>query len=1032
MATLENPPMPYLTPPQLTASQLWQIDEQCNAFEQAFQSGQEPRAEQFLAKVDEPLRNILLPELLHLELHYRSDCSRAELGDRFPQLEQTLLDGIAGNTNDDQYPLVPGYFLMEELGRGGMGIVYLAADLTLHRHVALKMLHRSPQVSAEHRRRFLGEARAAARLHHPNLVPIFDSGEVDGHPFLVFELVEGGTLAERLRGKPLTFQESAELMETLSRAIQFAHDRHILHRDLKPSNVLLTKEGMPRIGDFGLAKRLDDDNFQTTSGQVFGTPSYMAPEQAGGLANASTAAVDVYSLGAILYELLTGRPPFKAASLMETLDQVRSMEPTAPHRIRDDIPPDLETICLKCLQKEPAQRYISAQVLAEELARFQRGESIIARPVSTIERAGRWCKRHPLPTSLAAAVVVVAAFGFAGIWWQWKEADVQRQLAESNAADYRGERDRAIRATDEALAHAAEARHQQHMAEKYLAAAESRFQKAQGPIQELILLGIELVHQPKMEARGRQAMEKATEFRQALLEEKSDDPKVRCDTAKAIGMLAWASLEHGVFEEAEVGYQQARDIFEELHRQDPQNLIYLRDLVRACRERGITLDHLLRPEEAEQACRASVDYAEKVIATGKSSYYDQIVLGNALTNWAGRLSAVGRRQEAFAAVQRSVELHRDAIAHHPELNHFRESLALALTNIAVHMWSKDREASVAATEEAVEIRRAQVARTKAPRDEAMYLIRALNQLSDRYIALGRHEEAEQLVAEAIEHAETAKASFPAFFGVRKHHIRTLEDARQIAEKKADPVEAEAILHRLQQEVKTAVKEFPDDITMKRWDAFYPSQQAMILANRGENEEAMKLLVQSLEDLRRLQSESSNPGEFRSNILTVVEGFGSVGSRFDFEKEKQEAARDWVAQDPDSASAHNSLAWRLAFVQDKTLRDAVAAEKLVRRAIELRPDRPFYHNTLGVALYYQDRLEDAAAEFERSQELKTSEPAADWFYLAMIRCRLGDPDAANELQEKAQSWFKEHRPNDEELQFILREVVSVVGDPASVD
>ena len=290
-----------------------------------------------------------------------------------------------------------------------------------------------PTPAPEAATRFLAEAEAVARLQHPNIVQIHHIGEADGLPFFELEYVDGGSLDRRLDGTPWPARRAAELIESVARGVAEAHRQGIVHRDLKPGNVLLAADGTPKITDFGLAKSLAADSGLTRTDSIMGSPSYMAPEQAEGKTKQVGPLADVYALGAILYELLTGGPPFRGTTALEILDQVKNAEPVPPSRLVPGLPRDVETIALKCLQKEPGKRYDSAAALAEDLRRFLGGEPIVARPVPVWERAWRWCRRHPAPAGLTAAVVVVAALGLAGILWQWNEAVKARDLASKRA-----------------------------------------------------------------------------------------------------------------------------------------------------------------------------------------------------------------------------------------------------------------------------------------------------------------------------------------------------------------------------------------------------------------------------------------------------------------------------------------------------------------------------------------------------------------------------------------------------------------------
>jgi len=319
------------------------------------------------------------------------------------------------------------YELLEVIARGGMGIVYRARQRSLNRIVAVKLMLSSGQLAQpEVAQRFRTEAQAAAHLNHPNIVAVHEVGEHEGQPYFSMEYVEGRTLADIVRDGPLPAHRAASYLKTVSEAVQYAHTHEILHRDLKPSNVLIDLSDQPRITDFGLAKWLTGDSELTLSGQVLGSPNYLSPEQAAGRQEEVGPASDVYALGAMLYHLLTGRPPFQGDSLTVLLRQVLEADPVSPHLLNPGIPRDLETICLKCLEKDRSRRFGTAQVLADELERFLRGEPIRARPVGRPEKVWRWCGRKPALAAAVGMVVLVAVAGSAGILWQWRAA-VQAQ-----------------------------------------------------------------------------------------------------------------------------------------------------------------------------------------------------------------------------------------------------------------------------------------------------------------------------------------------------------------------------------------------------------------------------------------------------------------------------------------------------------------------------------------------------------------------------------------------------------------------------
>ena len=428
----------------------------------------------------------------------------------FSALTQKPAETLAAPTS--KVSLQPGstfgdYEIIREIDRGGMGIVVLAKQTQLNRTVAIKMILAGTLAGDADIKRFYTEAEASAELDHPGIVPIYDIGEIDGLNYYSMRFIEGPSLSSRVSEGPLEVDEAAQLSQQIADAVSYAHERGIVHRDLKPANVLLDLNGDPVITDFGLAKKLDDDQGLTGTGQVIGTPGYMPPEQAMGEVREIGPRSDIYSVGAILYCLLTGRAPFHAASIMETLHQVIKNEPVAPRQLNPSVPIDLETICLKCLNKQQAQRYQTARELADDLQRYVEGKPVQARPISGLQRFQRWCKRNPVVAALSLTSVLALVVGtVVSTVFAFAAADRARE-AEANLLE----------------------------AQRQQAKAEANFRMAREAVDEYFTQVSEntLLNQPGMQSLQQDLLGQALAYYRQFLVERADDPDIQDDLAGA-------------------------------------------------------------------------------------------------------------------------------------------------------------------------------------------------------------------------------------------------------------------------------------------------------------------------------------------------------------------------------------------------------------------------------------------------------------------------------------------------------------------
>jgi thiol-disulfide isomerase/thioredoxin len=633
-------------------------------------------------------------------------------------------------------PDVPGYEILGELGRGGMGVVYRARHRTLNRIVALKMILAGAHASPIGLERFRTEAEAAARLQHTNVVQIFEVGEYQGLPYFSLEHCSGGSLESRLDGTPLPVREAAILVETLAQAIHAAHEHQVIHRDLKPANVLLAgrpqaplAECQPKITDFGLAKKLDEASNQTRSGAIMGTPSYMAPEQASGKAHAIGPAADVYALGAILYELLTGRPPFKAATPMDTMMQVLHEEAVPPSRLNSYCPRDLETICLKCLQKEPRKRYASARELAADLDCFLRGEPIRARRTRLLERGLKWAQRRPAAAALlVVCALAVLALGAGGIWHNQTlrsaldVAEQQRRLAEGNAAEARLQRDRVN----------ASYRKRLETVDEFVLRTDGRLGKMTG-----------------MESVRLEFLHDALELNQALLREQRDNRLARKQAARIYVRIGDLWRRRRDYVEGEDAYRKALELQKQLVAEPPEEPALHMDLGSTHLRLAALLRAGQRGLEAEASYRNAIAVYDQLAARPANRYAAQLRAARSRFELANLLEERGQAPRAEQLYRETLALQEELAAAHPQYVYCRRDLAETAFSLAVLLEGTDRQEEQRLLEQMLRVRREAWQLRKASSDFFHALQQAYFELADFFTRHGQHVELARL-AEQLE------------------------------------------------------------------------------------------------------------------------------------------------------------------------------------------------------------------------------------------------------------------------------------------
>jgi tetratricopeptide (TPR) repeat protein len=871
-------------------------------------------------------------------------------------------------------PRLEAYELLGEIARGGMGVVYKARQPGLDRLVALKMIRAGEGAAADDLARFRTEAAAVAALQHPNIVQIYEVGEWQfgagspSVPFLSLEFVDGGSLQQRLAAGVLPPPGAAAVVEALAGAVHYAHKQGILHRDLKPANILLTQGGVPKITDFGLAKRLGEGgDVQTRTGAVVGTPAYMAPEQADGKSREVGETADVYSLGAILYEALTGRPPFQGESPLHTLELVRTQEPVPPRRLQPTIPPDLQTICLKCLRKEPARRYADAEALADDLRRFQSGEAIQARPVGLVEGMVKRCRRRP---ALAALVVVS---GLALITLLAVSLRYNALL---------------LSALDTARDNAAEAQQAGERAERHLQRARRLVDQLTSEAQQA--RGRE---DPQSEARRRALLQEALDSCKDFLREKPGDAAVRFDTARACSQLGFCLAEQNDHATAVPVYQEGVALLKGLVAESPANRQYRMELSGMLAWLGHALRTIGKEGQADAVYVRVIALAEVLLREKPSDRDARMGLANILLNRCVLMRGDGRFAEAERATFRAMALQRAVLKDHPEDVGVLTELGLSLDDMSLLMHLKrppDLQAAEDYGYQALALRQRLVKRS-----DTTYQRQALTNTSLRLGELlrinRRYAEAVPVYREAERSLNTLITRFPNKHGYREQLVQCqlyLGEALRVDCRHADAV---PVYRAAERSLNTLITRFPK--------------------NHGYREQ----LVQCQSGLGHAFMRTGKVPEATAAYRQALAAYDKLPA----------AGKDAVVPRHEAALSANNLASFLLKAEQRTPDEVAEALALAKRAVQLAPRRRTCWLTLAQAQYESKDPKAAWKSFLEALKLEARD-SESYFRSALSAGHEGNFREARRLYDEGVRRLKGQESEDPVVARVRAEVEVLIG------
>jgi serine/threonine-protein kinase len=921
-------------------------------------------------------------------------------------------------------PPVPGYELLEELGRGGMGVVYQARHLSLGRLVALKMILTGGHASTEQVARFRREAEDVARLQHPHIVQIHEIGEYNGLPYFSLEYCDGGNLQAKVNGTPLPARQAVQLVESLARAVQAAHERGIIHRDLKPANVLLTADGVAKITDFGLAKRLNVEpevlaaGPATQSGAIIGTPSYMAPEQASGQGQPVGPAADIYALGALLYELLTGRPPFKAETLLDTVLQVLHEEPVAPSWLNPKVPRDLETICQKCLQKEPGKRYASARALAEDLRRFQAGEPIVARPGGRLERTVKWAQRNKaLAGFLATLAVGVISLGSLTVVVGMQNSE----LAEANQRE-----------------HAAAELAQRTNAELRLANQRERAaaQLAQQTIQDMTspkALAF-LEKQPELQPEQRAFLQQAVAYYRKAVSMQAQGEEAQVQQAQAFCSMGYLQLRLGLHLEALATYRAALQACERLAADHPLVAQYRRALASSHNNLGVLLADLGKWKEAEAAYRAAVKEHARLVADHPRAPKYRQELARSHNSLGSLLKTRGKRSQAEAAYRAALKELVRLVLEDPLVPEYREELASTHNNLGVLLtalgkWKEAEAAHRAAFKEQARLA-AEHPQVPGYRQE---LARSHNGLGILLKTLGKWKQAEAACRAAHKELARLAAEHPLVPEYRHQLATSHNNLGALLAALGNRKEAEEQFRAALKQRERLATEHPQVAEYRQELATSHDSLGILLKTLGQLTQAEAACRAALKERARLAAEHALVPEYRHQLGRSYNNLGTLlsvlGKWQEAEAEYRTALKEQARLADEHphvreyrqvlARSHYNLGFQLARRGKRAEAEAQYRAALNQRALlaaehpqvaEYRQELAASHNNLGILLFDLGKQQEAEAEYraalKEQARLAAEHPEVAQYVVDLggSYCNLGILSSAGAKPGQALAWY----------------------------